>query len=90
MLSFLFNRCNLCDSLVHELDDLVFAAELWQCVLLLALLEILNRWETRDLKTFPHGFVHCGIHCCQHTWTLRRHKKVALQLHMLHVNGVYI
>lgn len=68
----------MCDSLVHELDDLVFASELWQRVLLLTFLKILNSREARDLEPVPHSFVHCGIHCCQYTWTLEQQQKQIL------------
>lgn len=55
---------------MHELDDLVFASELRQCVLLFTFLKVLQSWEARDLEAISHGLVHRGVHCCQHAWTL--------------------
>ena len=60
----------VCDSLVHELDYLVFASEMWQRVFLFASLKILDCGETGDLEVVPHRLVHGGIHCCQDSWTL--------------------
>lgn len=64
----------VCDSLVHELDDLVFASQMWQRILLLTFLEILHCWEAGDLEALPYSLVHRGIHCCQRTWALRGNK----------------
>lgn len=51
----------MCDSLVHELDDLVFVPELRQRVFLLALLEIFQSWEAGDLEAVSHRLVHRGV-----------------------------
>lgn len=55
---------------MHELDDLVFAPELRQCVLLFTFLKVLQSREARDLEAISHGLVYRGVHCCQHAWTL--------------------
>lgn len=46
---------------MHELDDLVFVAELRQRELLLALLEVLECGEAGDLEAVARRLVHRGI-----------------------------
>lgn len=62
--------CYANDSLVQELNDLLFGSEVWKGVHLFTVLKILNRGETRDLVAISYSLVHCGVDCCQHTWTL--------------------
>lgn len=56
---------------MHELDDLVFVAELRHRVLLLAPLEVHEGREAGDLEAFAHRLVHRGVQRRQNSGTLR-------------------
>lgn len=65
---------------MHELDDLVFAPQLRQRVLLLTVHKILKSWETGDFEAIGRGLVHGGVHGSQNTRTLQTLQKANLKV----------